>query len=237
MSDIYELLKLEQGTQEWKEERRKRMASSEVATILDLMPAGYQTISELIEEKITGQKLVIDSFKEHLFKKGHDAEKAGRQWLESKLGIKFPPVVLLSKRCPDLLASLDGFNQEKNWNLEAKFMGVKALEEVKFGKIKSHHMCQVQAQLLVSGAEKCIYFATTIDGDSAIKEIKPDVDYQNRIISAVYEFQKDINDLRDLLKKFENFKVQLANKHKNRSLPPLKTLPSGAIDPFRVRVR
>lgn len=234
-SSIYELLNLEQGTEAWKQERLKKITASQVPALLGLSP--YQKISQLLEEKVTGLEVEVDSYKTYLFQKGHDAEAAGRQWLEAELKMAFPPAVVLSKQCPDLLASLDGFNQEHNAIFEAKYMGVKSLEEVKQGKIKPHHECQVQAQLLASGAKKCIYFATTTDGDSAMIEIKPDLVYHCQILFSVTEFMKDLNDLKDLMASFERLKVGIVTKYVQKTFVPLKVLPSGAKDPFRVRVR
>jgi putative phage-type endonuclease len=232
---VYEILNLEQGTEAWKQERLKRVTASQVPSLLGLSP--YQSVAQLFEEKLSGKVDYVSSYKQYLFAKGHEAEAAGRQWIEADVKMSFPPAVILSKKCPDLLASLDGFNQENNIIIEAKFMGMKALEEVKQRKIKPHHECQVQAQLLASGAKKCIYFATTTDGESALVEIKPDIEFQGKIICAVADFMKDLRDLKNLLASYEKFKVDLMNKHTNKSLAPLKILASGAIDPFRVKTR
>ena len=191
---IYEILEVEQGTEAWKQERLKKITASGVPALLGLSP--YQNVAQLLEEKLSGKEAEVSDFKKYLFQKGHDAEAAGRRWIEADLKMPFPPAVIISKQCPDLLASLDGFNQESNIIFEAKFMGMKALEEVKQGKIKPHHEAQVQAQLLASGAEKCIYFATTIDGESALVEIKPDVEFGSRIIFSVSEFMKGLSDLK-----------------------------------------
>lgn len=234
MSDHFEYLDVEQGTEEWIQERLKRVAASQTPCLLDLSP--YQTMYHLLEEKLSGRETEVSSYKQHLFTKGHEAEQSAREWAESDLGIKLPPKVILSKRCLGLLASLDGFNEQENVILEAKYMGVKSLEEVKQGKIKAHHECQVQAQLLASGAKHCIYFATTTDGESAILKIKPKPEYQERIIIAVNSFMKDLNDLENYKQTYERFRDGLLSKYKMNG-EPLKVLASGAKDPFRVKAR
>lgn len=208
---IYEVLNVEQGTEAWKQERLKRVTASQIPSLMNLSP--YQSALQLLEEKITGKEADVDGFKQVLFQRGHDAELAAREWVESHLNLKFPPSVILSKRCPQLLASLDGFNQGKNVILEAKYMGAKALEDVKAGKIKPHHQCQVQAQLLATGAEKCIYFATTQDGDSAIAEIKPNAEYAANIASAVNEFMGNIHELSVRKQEYEKFKESLVFRY------------------------
>lgn len=216
----FEVLNVEQGTDEWKQERLKRITASQLPILMGLSP--YQTPLQLLKEKLTGVEAEVNSYKQVLFIKGHNAERSAREWLESHLNVKFPPKVILSTKCTDLLASLDGFNQDKNIIFEAKYMGAKSLLEVKQGKIKDHHLCQIQGQLLASGAQKCVYFATTDDGDSAMAEIKPDANYASKIDEAVKEFMKDIHD-------YKSFKDALINKY---SPPKLR---KGEI--FRVRKR
>lgn len=219
-TSYYEILNLEQGTDAWKQERLKRVTASQIPALMGLSP--YQTPLELLKEKLTGIEADVASFKQVLFAKGHNAERSAREWLESHLKLKFPPAVILSKKCTELLASLDGFNEEKNIIFEAKYMGAKSLLEVKEGKIKKHHLCQIQGQLLASGAEKCIYFATTDGGDSAMVEVKPDQVYANKISETITEFMNDIHE-------YKRLKAALVSKYS----PP--KLPKGEI--FRVRKR
>lgn len=234
MSLVYEYLNVEQGTDAWLKERLKRVTASQTPSLLNLSP--YQTVSQLLEEKLTGKEAEVDSYKEYLFRKGHQAEHAAREWAESDLGFKLPPKVIVSNRCIGLLASLDGFNEEQNVILEAKYMGAKSLDEVKKGKIKLHHKCQIQAQLLASGAKHCIYFATTESGDSAILEITPKQDYFENITAAVNAFIRDLGELEARKQAYERFKEELYGKYKMNAVR-LKTLPSGAKDPFRVKTR
>lgn len=211
MNTPYEVLLVEQGSDVWLQERLKHVTASQVPIVLGLSP--YQTAVQLLEEKLTGKEADVSTFKQILFQKGHNAELAAREWVEASLKIKFPPSVIVSKTCPDLLASLDGFNEEANIILEAKFMGAKALEEVKKGGLKPHHECQIQAQLLASGAEKCIYFATTEEGDSAILGIKPDPEYANNISKAVSEFMGSVLALKARKQEYENFKAVVEQKY------------------------
>jgi putative phage-type endonuclease len=227
---IYEILNVEQGSDVWLQERLKRVTASQIPSLLGLSP--YQSVYQLLEEKLSGQAAEVDGYKKYLFKKGHEAERSAREWAESDLGFKLPPKVVVSKHCEGLLASLDGFNEEPNINviLEVKYMGAKSIEEVKKGKIKPHHECQIQAQLLASGAKYCIYFATTESGESAILNVKPNQVYFEKIKSAVKSFMDDINAYFEL-------KQGLLNKYMMSSGRPLKVLASGAKDPFRVKSR
>ena len=106
--------------------------------------------------------------------------------------LRLAPAVLVSNTTPDLMASLDGFNEEESLIFEAKLVGEDALEKIKQGEIKPDHECQVQAQLKVSGAKKCIYFATTPKGNSAVVEITPKPEYGNKIAEEALRFMNAV---------------------------------------------
>ena len=191
ISPYYEILNVQQGTDEWKQERLKRVTASQVQSLLGICP--YQTPLELLKEKLAG-RVKAEGHNRYLFDKAHKLEKAAREWVEDDLKIKFPPMVVVSKKYPDLLASLDGFNVEQNIILEAKFIGADALAEVEAGQIKEHHMIQVQSQLLVTRAKKCIYFATSGNGESALAQIEPNLELAERISKAVSDFMNDLRE-------------------------------------------
>ncbi len=192
MKPNYTMLKVDQGTEEWKRLRLSHLTASQAPIVMGIDP--YRRLPSLFDEKMTGEEPPIDGFKARLFAKGHDAERAARQWFEENMKISIPPAVLLSVQHPDLMASLDGFNEKEQVIFEAKYMGKKSLEEVRQGIVKPHHMCQVQAQLGVSGAKKCIYFATDESGDAAMLEIEPDASKFEEIATAAAKFMKHVRD-------------------------------------------
>lgn len=184
---VYQLLDLVQGSSEWLEVRNQCVPASEVATIMDKSP--YKTPLQLFEQMVLKKEKPVGDFQRYLFQRGHDAEAAGREWIKENLGLEFEPVVMKSNRIADLMASLDGFNFEKNIGFEAKyFSSEKTFERVKAGEIPEHHLIQMQAQMLVSGAEKVIYFAMTESGDAVMKDIFPDLEMQKRITDAIPDF-------------------------------------------------
>lgn len=187
----YQKLDLIQGTPEWLEARKKRITASQVPVLFDLSP--YQTRLQLAEEKTSGLEAPVDEFKQRLFQKGHDAERAGRDWVQSNLGLTLLPLVLVSSETPELMASLDGMDEEKGVIFEAKYMGRDNLKRVDSGDIPPHHLCQMQAQLKVSGAESCIYFAMDDDGNAVHHTIKPDSNYGRDIAEAAIKFMAQIS--------------------------------------------
>lgn len=192
----YQILNVVQGTDEWKAERNKRVTASQTPILMNLNPSGYQSPLSLIVEKLTGKEEAVDSYRQVLFDKGHQAEIVARDWAESNFGIRFPAKTIISTITPDLMASLDGFNEDLRVIFEAKWSGPKKVCEVReTATIPPHHMCQVQAQLYVSGAEKCIYFITDGVSESAYMEIMPDSEMQIKILAKVVEFVETIKTI------------------------------------------
>lgn len=189
----YRKLALEQGTDEWKAVRLTHLTASQAPVLFSLSP--YQSRLELFEEKVLGREMEIDAFKADLFARGHAFEASARAWIKENLGIDFQPAVLESVEHPVLLASLDGLEESSETQiLEAKFMGAQALEDVKRGVFKPHHVCQIQAQLLVSGAKRCIYFANDMHGNAAFAEIRPDRKFQDQVIALAEAFMRDVRE-------------------------------------------
>src|SRR5690606_34896006 len=150
------------------------------------------TALQLGEEKLAGVEPELTQAQEALFEIGHSAEREGRNWCRENLKFEFAPAVLLSTKVPDLLASLDGFVESEGLLFECKYVGRKVLREIKDGTIPAHHLCQVQAQLLVADGNMCVYFATDPDGESAVVEVRPDAAYQDTIGEAVTNFMENI---------------------------------------------
>jgi putative phage-type endonuclease len=178
-------LDLVQGTPEWLNARYDYVTGSQTPVILNL--SRYQTPLELFEEKILRQELRSVAGKEIIFGRGHSAEKKAREYLKEK-GLCYEPVVMVSHRYPDLLVSLDGLTSDGKRMFECKFVGTAVLEKIRQGEIPPDHRCQIQAGLLVSGAEVCDYFATDSEGDSHWIEIFPEPQYQADIAEAAKRF-------------------------------------------------
>lgn len=186
----YNVLQLEQGSLEWKRSRFEHITSSDVAPIMNI--SGYKlTRAKVLESKLTHSEPTISSFTQALFQKGHDAEKAAREYAKIKLGFNLTPVVLEFRTDPFLMTSLDGMDAERDTILEAKYMGAKAREEVGERIIKPHHAAQVQYHLLISGAKRCMYFAMDDAGNSEVIAIYPDADFQKRMLNECRRFRAE----------------------------------------------
>lgn len=182
----FRILDLAQGTPEWKAARLNYLTASNVPVLFDLSP--YKTKLGLFEELVTGAEAPVTPEKQILFDIGHGAEKVGREWLVKKFGHDFDPAVAASIEHPDIMASLDGFAQKENLIAEFKYVGAEKLNQIKIGKLPADHEIQVQAQLLVTGAEKCVYFAIDPKGNAAMLDVFPDLKMQNQIAVEAKKF-------------------------------------------------
>lgn len=179
-------LALEQGTREWHDARFEHVTASDIAAIMGR--SRYKTRAQVLAEKLAKKEEDVGDFKRKLFEMGHLAEDAARRYANQEVGRSFKPMVIKSVAHPFLLASLDGFDVLREEILEAKYLGAKALEDVAARKIKAHHALQVQAQLLISGAKRCMYFAMDPKGNAQAIAIYPDVAVMNEILEAARLF-------------------------------------------------
>jgi putative phage-type endonuclease len=182
----YRVLDVKQGSDEWRKLRLSKVTASKVPALLGLCP--YQSADDVLSEMLTGKEREFTDSQRFIFQKGHLIEARLRSIVEGVRRMQLPATVMVSTREPMLMASLDGYCEKHNLSFEAKLVGKAKLQEIRAGRIPLHHMAQVQAQLLVSGAERCIYAAMGFSGEYVVKEILPDPDYHSRILEAVAAF-------------------------------------------------
>ncbi len=180
---------------EWLELRRKYITASDIPIIMGRSP--YKTVEDLINEKTTGQTETLSQDKIELFKKAEDIESKARQELIGD-GYNFETRVIISKTVPELLASLDGFDQKYNTILEVKYIGRVKLNTLTIDKnLPLHHFIQIQAQLLASGAKKCLYYASD-SKNIFLKDIMPDLDFFELIKKEIKAFIVKLNNVKSL---------------------------------------
>jgi putative phage-type endonuclease len=186
----YRVLDLVQGSPEWKAARMEHLTASQAPVPFEL--SEHQTVLQLWEEKFTKKETEVPEHKKKLFEKAHAAEAAGREWAQNKFKLSLPNLVVVSLEHPDLMASLDGFDEEKRVVFEAKLVGKEKLKQIDSGEIPQDHLCQVQAQLLATGAESCLYFATDLDGEAVHHTIRPDKAYGASIGLVAKQFMDKV---------------------------------------------
>lgn len=156
-----EYINVIQGSEAWKKLRKSHFTASECAAALGL--SKYQTRSQLLQQKFSGESEEVSAAQQALFRKGHDAEDAARPLVEEILKEELFPVTITNEiESLPLLASMDGLTMlgEQGW--ENKLLNKSLAEAINAGEIPDTHWPQLEHQMLVSGAER-IYF-TTSDG-------------------------------------------------------------------------
>lgn len=166
----YRKIDVSQGSQEWHKIRNTRMTASRIGQLFELKKNEdafdlYNEMKGIVPPK------PVSTFLQHLFQRGHQAEKIGRAWYEEHSKKKFDPAVVVCTDNDFMMASLDGMNEESETLFEHKMISsLDAFEECKAGAIKEEHMLQIQTQMGVCGFKKCIYFVSMDMFDEAKKE-------------------------------------------------------------------
>lgn len=145
-----------QGTPAWNDFRANHFGASELSAADG--KSNYTTRADLLKEKATGICKEVSSFTQALFNKGHAAEDGARPLAEGIVGDDLSPMVMsLDVDGIPLSASLDGVNFEGNIIFEHKLISEKLIAQIASGNLDEHYKMQMDQQLLVSGAEKCLF--------------------------------------------------------------------------------
>lgn len=188
-----ETLELKQGTQEWHAARAAHFCASDAPAALGV--SKYKSRNQLLHEKKSGLVPDVDAGTQALFDRGHATEALARPIADKIAGDEFFPTVgTLNIEGLPLLASFDGITM-----FEDKIFEHKLRNEALADFITSHddlpetHWPQVEHQLLVSGAERCLF--VTSDGteeklDAIWYESKPE--RRAQLIAGWKQFSADL---------------------------------------------
>ena len=185
---------LVQGTDEWKRHRAEHFNASETAAMLGISP--YMTRNELLRQKHSGIVPEVDAGTQRRFDDGHRFEEMARPWAEATMGEElFPVSMSYHVQGLPFAASLDGLTMAGDKVWEHKTTSETIREHAKRGEVPEYIRVQIEHQLIVSGADACLFMASA--GDEADKielwyEGQPEV--QQRIIDAWKQFQKDLDN-------------------------------------------
>ena len=170
---------------EWHDRRSKGIGGSEIAAVLGISP--YRTPYNLWLEK-TGRERPADISNLPHVQRGILGEEVARMMLEREHLKSYVPKQWQGIK-PHHLCSDDGWNIDDNTILEIKCMGIRPHEEVRQGKVPEYYACQVQWNLFVSKAAKCLFISFRPEDESMhIVEVLPNPEEQARIEKAVDHF-------------------------------------------------
>jgi putative phage-type endonuclease len=178
-------LDLEQGSQEWLDARKHHFCASEAPAVMSVNLYFPKNPTDLAKQKLG----YANKFVSQAMKEGQRLEPIIRQQVEDQTGIGFVPAVMVKD---NYLASLDGINFYGDTILEIKApqsnnATVKWAIE---GRVILPHQYQIQHQLMVSGADKCIYAVRNPeDGQIITCDVFPDQILQKKLKQAWKDFE------------------------------------------------
>lgn len=224
---------LQQGTQEWLDWRQSVFTASDAPAMMGV--SKYKSRDELIKEKATGKTKPITPELQAIFDEGHETEDLARPIIEAEIGESLYNVVAVADDLPHIAASFDGITMDDRIIFEHKvYRNSKASKErydlAKDGKLLDMDRIQVQQQLLVSNAEKCLFVVSDgTAGNMAIVEVAPDRDMQKQIIVGWATFQNDLNNYHDAVQADAELEVMyqdyaIAKASADKANEMLKTL-------------
>src|SRR5574340_255327 len=158
-------LNLIQGSPEWLEHRRSHFNASDVPAMLGISP--YKTRTQLLNEMATGITAEVDEGTQRRFDDGHRFEALARPLAEEIIGEPLSPVTGESGK---LSASFDGLTFMEDIAFEHKSMNGDLRGVAGPATIPEHYRAQMEQQLLVSGAGKCLFMGTKWDSDDNLLE-------------------------------------------------------------------
>ncbi len=182
---LYREIKEIQGSPEWKENRKKRLGGSEVASVLELSP--YKSKRELWLEK-TGRQEAEDISNLPYVRRGVEAEPVARKIVEVIQGIEYTTPVLVLKEHPWAAASLDGLATDHI--LEIKTMGEEKHQDVYLdGSVPDYYMPQLQWNMLIAGVDKALFVSYRPENWTLFHTwVKADAVFQRNAFAAAQEF-------------------------------------------------
>jgi|GEM_PF-1168387 len=186
------IMNVVQGSPEWLALRRNYLTASEAPIALG--KSKYTSRSDLLLQKHTGTEKEVDAFTQGLFDQGHAAEAAARLIAEEIVGSDLYPVTATDEVDGlRLLASLDGVTMDEETIWEHKLYNAELAAAVSAGTLDPHYTIQMDQQLLVSGAKKCLFM--TSDGtreNMAWCWYEPSREHFDALVAGWKQFTKDL---------------------------------------------
>jgi len=188
-------LNLIQGTPEWNAHRATAFNASDAPAMLGL--SKYKSRNDLIKERATGIIPEVDDATQRRFNDGHRFEALARPLAETIIGEELSPITGAEGKYS---ASFDGITFDQSVIFEHKSMNANLREALFSGaELDEQYRAQMEHQLLVSGADKCLFMASTFDpNDELVEEMhcwyEPDGFLRKRIVDGWAQFELDVEE-------------------------------------------
>ncbi len=210
---------VQQGTVDWLRLREGFDTASEAPAAQGV--SRYVTRAELLRRKHTGVSPEPDAATLGRFAAGHAAEAQARPLAEVIVGGELYPVTMTAvvDGVP-LLASLDGLDLAGDVCWETKLWNEELADCVRRGDLPEHYTVQMDQELLVSGASRCLFTCT--DGTP------------ERLVSCWYE--ADERKFASLVAAWRQFRADLAAYTPPALAEPAKAAPMESLPAVAVRL-
>lgn len=186
-------LDLTQGSDAWHNFRTKHYTASMAPIMMGVHPSA--TRNDLLRVMYSGDEREISRYvREVVFERGHEAEAAVRPFAEGEIGEELFPTTVVDD--DDFLsASLDGITMDESVIWENKQFSQKKVDH-----IAEHQTCppedywQVVQQLMITGAERCLYTVGNDPDNVAKVWVEPDQGVFATLLAGWHQFQDDLKD-------------------------------------------
>jgi len=203
---------LVQGSPEWLAYRAQHFNASDAPAMLG--ESAYKTRTQLLHEMHTGLTPDVDAATQRLFDAGHRFEALARPLAEQIIKEVSPMFELYPVTGSEgkLSASFDGLTMDDaiifehktlNAELRAAFDMIDTMAPeyrtlVGAAELPSMYRIQMEQQLMVSGAERCLFMASSWNGDKLIEErhawYYPDQELRSAILQGWTQFSIDLEN-------------------------------------------
>lgn len=183
-----------QGSTEWHAHRAKYRNASDTPSVTGHSP--YKSRSAFLKERATGVAPDVDHATQRRFDDGHRYESLSRPLMEEIIGQEVYPTTGTEGLYS---ASFDGLTMLGDIAAEHKTLNNEIRACSNAAELPIYYREQMEHQLMVSGAEKCLFMATLWDlNDNLIDKVhfwyEPDMELRRNIVTAWEQFEKDLAD-------------------------------------------
>jgi putative phage-type endonuclease len=190
---MMDTVSLIQGSPEWLTYRRSKRNASDAPAMLGESP--YTSRTALIKQYAAGIVEEIDNATQQVMNRGHLFEALARPMAEMLIGEELYPVTGF---VGDLSASFDGITMLGDVIWEHKTLNAGIRKATSAAELPANYRIQMEQQLLVSGAEKCLFMASTWDlaakapTEYVYHWYTPDLELRQRIVKGWKQFADDV---------------------------------------------
>lgn len=186
---------LVQGSPEWHAYRAKHFNASDAPAMMGVSP--YKTRSQLLHEMHTGMTAEVDASTQRVFDDGHRFEALSRPLAEEIIGEDLYPITGSEGRYS---ASFDGLTMDERIDYEHKSLNdtlrAAMVEGCTGTDLPMVYQVQMEQQLMVAAAEKCLFMASKWNGDTLVEErhcwYYPNPELRQQLVDGWAQFEKDL---------------------------------------------